>query len=64
MTFDAGLLFQCYQKDPRTGFIKLFAKMSQLDMLNQFTTHLGSGVFACPPGVQSGEFIGQQLLMS
>ena len=61
MTFDAGLLFQCYQRDPRTGFIKLFTKMAQIDMLNQFTTHVGSGLFACPPGAKLGEFIGQQL---
>jgi deferrochelatase/peroxidase EfeB len=61
MTFDAGLLFQCYQKDPRTGFNRIFAKMAQIDMLNQFTTHVGSGVFACPPGVHAGEFIGQAL---
>lgn len=61
VTFDAGLLFQCYQKDPRTGFIKLFTKMAQIDMLNQFTTHVGSGLFACPPGAKPGEFIGQKL---
>ena len=61
MTFDAGLLFQCYQRDPRTGFTPIFAKMAAIDMLNQFTTHVGSGVFACPPGVQIGEFIGQAL---
>lgn len=61
VTFDAGLLFQCYQKDPRTGFIKLFARMAQLDMLNQFTTHTGSGLFACPPGARPGGFIGQEL---
>jgi deferrochelatase/peroxidase EfeB len=61
MTFDAGLLFQCYQKDPRTGFSRIFAKMAQIDMLNQFTTHVGSGLFACPPGALAGEFIGQRL---
>lgn len=61
VTFDAGLLFQCYQKDPRTGFIKLFAKMAVVDMLNQFTTHTGSGLFACPPGAKPGGFIGQEL---
>lgn len=61
MTFDAGLLFLCYQRDPRTGFIKLFEKMAQIDMLNQFTTHVGSGLFACPPGAKIGEFIGKQL---
>jgi len=35
--------------------------MAMLDALNQFTTHVGSGLFACPPGVQEGEFIGQLL---
>ena len=61
MTFDAGLLFQCYQRDPRTGFTKIFEKMAKFDMLNQFTTQIGSGLFACQPGVKPGEFIGQQL---
>ena len=62
-TFDAGLLFQCYQRDPRAGFTKMFEKMSKFDMLNQFTTHIGSGLFACPPGAQPGEFIGQKLFV-
>ena len=61
VTFDAGLLFQCFQRDPRTGFIRLFKTMAQIDMLNQFTTHTGSGLFACPPGLMPGEFIGQRL---
>jgi deferrochelatase/peroxidase EfeB len=30
-------------------------------MLNQFVTHVGSGLFACPCGVRAGEFIGQRL---
>jgi deferrochelatase/peroxidase EfeB len=59
--YDAGLLFVAYQRDPRTGFIKIFDKMSKLDMLNQFVTHTGSGLFACPGGVAEGEFIGQSL---
>jgi deferrochelatase/peroxidase EfeB len=60
-TFDAGLLFQCYQRDPRTGFAKIFENMAKFDMLNQFTTHVGSGLFACPPGVNPGQYIGQGL---
>lgn len=63
MTFDAGLLFQCYQRDPRTGFTKIFENMAKFDMLNQFTTHVGSGLFACPPGAKPGEYIGQQLFV-
>jgi deferrochelatase/peroxidase EfeB len=61
MEYDAGLFFVCYQRDPRTGFIKIFEKMSKFDMMNQFVTHVGSGLFACPGGVKTGELIGQQL---
>lgn len=63
VTFDAGLLFQCYQRDPRAGFTKMFENMAKFDMLNQFTTHIGSGLFACPPGSKPGEFIGQKLFV-
>lgn len=61
MEFDAGLLFICYQRDPRTGFVKIFEKMAKFDMMNQFVTHTGGGLFACPGGVKAGEFIGQRL---
>ena len=62
MEFDAGLLFVCYQRDPRTGFVKLFERMSKFDMLNQFVTHIGGGLFACPGGAKPGHYIGQSLL--
>jgi deferrochelatase/peroxidase EfeB len=62
--YDAGSLFVCYQRDPRTGFVKLFDKLSKLDAMNQFTTHIGSGLFACPPGVAAGGFIGDKLFES
>ena len=61
LEYDVGLMFFCYQSDPRTGFIKIFEPMSKLDALNQYTTHTGGGLFACPPGVRPGEFIGQAL---
>ncbi len=59
--YDSGLFFQAFQKDPRDGFIKLFDRMSKIDALNQFTTHVGSAVFACPPGVREGQYVGQGL---
>ena len=59
--YDAGTLFICYQRDPRTGFVKIFDKLSKLDAMNQFVTHVGSGLFACPPGIEPGGFIGDQL---
>ncbi|MEJ2623266.1 MAG: Dyp-type peroxidase [Pseudolabrys sp.] len=62
LEYDAGLFFIAYQRDPRTGFIKIFDKVSKLDMMNQFVTHVGSGLFACPRGARPGEFIGQRLL--
>ena len=61
MEYDAGLFFVAYQSDPRTSFIKVFQNMEKLDALNQFVTHVGSGIFACPSGVKKGEFIGQKL---
>jgi deferrochelatase/peroxidase EfeB len=62
MEYDAGLFFICYQRDPRTGFIKIFDKMAKFDMLNQFVTHTGGGLFACPGGIAQGEFVGQRLI--
>ena len=61
MLYDAGLLFLAYQRDPRTGFIKIYDMMSKIDALNQYATHIGSGLFACPRGAMEGEFIGQAL---
>ena len=62
MEYDAGLLFICYQRDPRTGFVKIFETMAKRDMLNQFATHVGGGLFVCPGGARKGEFIGAALL--
>ena len=59
--YDSGLFFLCYQRDPRAGFIKIFETMAKMDALNQFTTHNGSAVFACPGGVNEGGYIGQRL---
>jgi deferrochelatase/peroxidase EfeB len=61
ISYDAGLLFVCYQADPRSGFIKTFRDMARFDMLNQFTTHTGGGLFAIPPGVGPNKFIGEAL---
>jgi deferrochelatase/peroxidase EfeB len=59
--YDAGLFFICYQRDPREGFVKIFSKLAKFDMLNQFATHTGGALFACPAGVTPGEYIGQKL---
>jgi deferrochelatase/peroxidase EfeB len=64
LEYDAGLFFVCYQGDPRTGFIKIFERMAKLDMMNQFVTHVGGGLFACPPGAAEGGFVGERLFES
>jgi deferrochelatase/peroxidase EfeB len=61
MEFDAGLIFVGYQRDIRTSFIPIFEKMSRFDMMNQFVTNVGGGHFACPRGVEAGEYLGQRL---
>ncbi len=61
LEYDAGLLFIAYQRDPRTGFVKMFTQMAKLDALNQFTTHTGGGLFAVPPGAREGRFVGEGL---
>jgi deferrochelatase/peroxidase EfeB len=61
MEYDAGLFFISYQSDPRKGFTRVFQNLAKLDALNQFVTHVGSGLFACPPGVAEGEYIGKKL---
>lgn len=63
LEYDVGMFFICYQRDPRSGFINMYEKMAKYDAkLNQFWTHVNSGLFACPGGVKEGGYIGQDLL--
>ncbi|MFC4051158.1 iron uptake transporter deferrochelatase/peroxidase subunit [Actinomadura syzygii] len=57
---EAGLFFIAFQRDPRTGFIRVQSSLAT-DALNEYIQHVGSGVFACPPGVQKGGFWGDTL---
>lgn len=59
---DVGLLFLCYQGDPRHQFIPIQRRLAASDALNEYITHIGSAIFACPPGVAKGGYIGEQLL--
>ncbi|NJP72924.1 iron uptake transporter deferrochelatase/peroxidase subunit [Streptomyces sp. C1-2] len=52
---DAGLFFLAYQRDPRKGFIPLQRKLSASDALNEYIQHVGSAVFAIPPGVRDAD---------
>ncbi|MFF4754898.1 iron uptake transporter deferrochelatase/peroxidase subunit [Streptomyces sp. NPDC002514] len=52
---DAGLFFLAYQRDPRTGFIPLQRRLAASDALNEYIQHVGSAVFAIPPGVRDAD---------
>ncbi|MEV6838628.1 iron uptake transporter deferrochelatase/peroxidase subunit [Streptomyces sp. NPDC051133] len=52
---DAGLFFLAYQRDVRHGFIPLQRRLSAHDALNEYIQHVGSAVFAVPPGVRDAD---------
>ena len=58
--FDAGLLFIAFQKDP-DSFVKIQTNLGAVDKMNEYVTHIGSGLFACFGGVKKGGYIGQDL---
>jgi deferrochelatase/peroxidase EfeB len=51
---DAGLFFIAFVRNPATNFIPVLAAMSS-DALNEYITHTGTAVFACPPGVRDSD---------
>jgi deferrochelatase/peroxidase EfeB len=58
---DAGLFFISFQRDPQRQFVPIQRRLAANDALSRHLLHTGSGIFACPPGVQSGGFIGEGL---
>ncbi|GHF90366.1 iron uptake transporter deferrochelatase/peroxidase subunit [Streptomyces griseosporeus] len=59
---DAGLFFLAYQRDVRKGFIPIQRNLARMDALNEYIQHVGSAVFAVPPGVRdSGDWWGRTL---
>jgi deferrochelatase/peroxidase EfeB len=58
---DGGLFFVCFQRDPRTGFVPVQTRLAASDALNEYIVHVGSGLFAVPPGIAAGGYIGQTL---
>ncbi|NKZ05645.1 iron uptake transporter deferrochelatase/peroxidase subunit [Actinomadura latina] len=57
---EAGLFFIAFQADPRKGFIPVQSSLAT-DALNEYIQHVGSGVYACPPGVREGGYWGDTL---
>jgi len=60
-SFDAGLLFICFQRTPSKQFIPIQERLAKMDKLNEYTSHVGSAIFACLPGTKQGGYIGETL---
>ena len=58
---DAGLFFLAYQRDPRTAFVPVQRQLAAKDSLNEYLKHVGSAVFAVPPGTAPGGWWAQGL---
>ncbi|MEJ5927132.1 Dyp-type peroxidase [Corynebacterium sp. H128] len=61
-TSNSGLVFVCFQKDPRKQFEPIQERLDEQDRLNQWIEHIGSAVFFIPPGVTETSYWGAGLL--
>jgi deferrochelatase/peroxidase EfeB len=59
---EAGLFFICFQRDPRAQFVPIQTRLGSNDALNEYIKHVGSAVFAVPPGARPGGYVGETLL--
>ena len=59
---EAGLFFICFQRDPERQFVAIQRRLGVHDALNEYVRHVGSAIFAVPPGAKQGGFVGETLL--
>jgi deferrochelatase/peroxidase EfeB len=57
---DAGLLFISYQNDP-AHFEALQTRLGSSDRLNEYISHIGSGIFFVPPAPKQGHYLAEGL---
>lgn len=58
---DAGLFFIAYCRNPLTQFVPMQLALSRKDALNEYIQHVGSALFACPPGLGQSDYWGSTL---
>jgi deferrochelatase/peroxidase EfeB len=59
---EAGLFFVCFQRDPERQFVAIQRRLGEADALNEYIKHVGSAVFAVPPGARPSGYVGETLL--
>ena len=58
---DAGLFFVAFVRDPAVHYIPMQQKLASKDGMSEYLEHTGSGLWAVPPGVREGQYVGQAL---
>lgn len=58
---EAGLMFLSFQRDLATQFVPIQRLLANSDRLNEYVKVVGSGAYACPPGLKPGQYWGYQL---
>jgi deferrochelatase/peroxidase EfeB len=61
-SFDGGLLFLAFMRDPHRQFVPVQRRLAEQDRLSAYARHTGSAVFAVPPGARRGCYVGDRLL--
>lgn len=59
---EAGLLFEAFAHNPLRQFVPIQRRLDEMDMMNLWTTPVGSAVYAIPPGCQPGGYLGDTLV--
>jgi deferrochelatase/peroxidase EfeB len=58
---EAGLFFISFQRNPEQ-FVAIQRRLGSMDALNEYIKHVGSALFAVPPGATPGDYVGEGLL--
>jgi deferrochelatase/peroxidase EfeB len=58
---EAGLFFISFQRNPEQ-FVAIQRRLGSMDALNEYIKHVGSALFAVPPGAAPGGYVGEALL--
>ncbi|WP_132994105.1 Dyp-type peroxidase [Gordonia zhaorongruii] len=61
---NSGLIFATYQRDPVAQFVPVQQRLSDHDALNEWTTPIGSAVYAMLPGASRDGYLGETLFGS
>jgi deferrochelatase/peroxidase EfeB len=58
---EAGLFFISFQRNPEQ-FVAIQRRLGSMDALNEYIKHVGSALFAVPPGASPGGYVAEGLL--